>query len=197
MGSPSASSPSGSVRPPGALAARTEATRARNFWRTSARASYCLAMACERGDDDAWRAFEAEYRHGMQAAARALTKDEGEAEELTQSLYGELYGCGWRGSGASASWPTTRGRPLGGWLRAVVYQAFIDRKRQSARFEQVEETEEFDRLAARGEGPLTSPAPRPDESRRAAAAGYRKGHRPGLRGGRGARPAALELRLLR
>lgn len=124
----------------------------------------CLAMACERGDDDAWRAFEAEYRQGMQAAARALTKDEGEAEELTQSLYGELYGVRLEGERRVGKLAHYSGRgSLGGWLRAVVYQAFIDRKRQSARFEQVEETEEFDRLAARGEGPLTSPAPRPDE----------------------------------
>src|SRR5882672_8267734 len=46
----------------------------------SARADeLCLAIACERGDEEAWRDFDAQYRHLMSAAARALTKDEAEA----------------------------------------------------------------------------------------------------------------------
>jgi RNA polymerase sigma-70 factor (ECF subfamily) len=52
---------------------------------------------------------------------------------------------------------------LGGWLRAVVYQSFIDRKRQTSRFEQVEEVAEFDRLAVKANGALSAPAARPDE----------------------------------
>jgi RNA polymerase sigma-70 factor (ECF subfamily) len=124
----------------------------------------CLAIACERGAEDAWRDFEAEYRHGMHAAARALTKDEAEAEELVQSVYGELYGVRMDGERRLSKLAHYSGRgSLGGWLRAVVYQSFIDRKRQSARFEQVEEVEEFDRLAARAEVSLSSAGARPDE----------------------------------
>src|SRR5262249_9995025 len=52
----------------------------------------CLAIACEKGDEAAWRAFDSEYRHTMQGAARALTKDEAEAEDLIQFVFGELYG---------------------------------------------------------------------------------------------------------
>jgi RNA polymerase sigma-70 factor (ECF subfamily) len=124
----------------------------------------CLAMACERGDEDAWRDFTAQYRHGMNAAARALTKDEAEADDLTQSVFGELYGMRVTDEQRLSKLAHYAGRgSLGGWLRAVVYQSFIDRKRQAARFEQVEEAAEFDRLAARTDGALSAPMPRPDE----------------------------------
>jgi RNA polymerase sigma-70 factor (ECF subfamily) len=110
----------------------------------------CLAMACERGDENAWRDFDVAFRQTLTSAARTLTKDEAEAEDLAQSLYGELYGIrveaeldGRRVS--KLAHYSGRGS-LGGWLRAVVYQSFIDRKRQSARLEQVEDAAEFDRL---------------------------------------------------
>src|SRR6188508_387649 len=35
----------------------------------------CLVLACENGNEDAWQDFDRNYRSGMQAAARALTKD--------------------------------------------------------------------------------------------------------------------------
>jgi RNA polymerase sigma-70 factor, ECF subfamily len=128
----------------------------------------CLAIACERGDETAWRNFESEYRHSMQAAARALTKDEAEAEDLTQFVLGELYGVRMDGERRLGKLAHYSGRgSLGGWLRAVVYQCFIDRKRQTARFEQVEEIEDFDRLAhlaaTHVNGSLSVPAAQPDE----------------------------------
>ncbi|MFN0122934.1 MAG: sigma-70 family RNA polymerase sigma factor [Blastocatellia bacterium] len=113
----------------------------------------CLAMACEAGDEDAWRDFERAYRQTLQSAARALTRDEADAEELAGSLYGELYGARVETDESGASHRVSKlshyaGRgSLGGWLRAVVYQTFIDRKRQAARFEQVEDGAEFDRIA--------------------------------------------------
>jgi RNA polymerase sigma-70 factor (ECF subfamily) len=124
----------------------------------------CLAIACERGDEAAWRDFETGYRHGMLQAARALTKDEAESDDLVQSLYGDLYGVRTDGEERLSKFAHYSGRgSLGGWLRAVVYQAFIDRKRQTARFEQVEEADEFERLAARAPHLLGPPGTRPDE----------------------------------
>ena len=108
----------------------------------------CLAVACENGDGAAWEKFETEFRHSMQGAARALTKDEAEAEDLVQFVYGELFGVRTDGDKRLSKLAHYSGRgSLGGWLRAVVYQCFIDRKRQTARFEQVEEASEFERLA--------------------------------------------------
>jgi RNA polymerase sigma-70 factor (ECF subfamily) len=128
----------------------------------------CLAIACEKGDELAWRAFDAEYRHTMQGAARALTKDEAEAEDLIQFVFGELYGVRLDGAKRLSKLSHYSGRgSLGGWLRAVVYQAFIDRKRQTSRFEQVEEIAEFDRLAneaaASVNGRLSAPITQPDD----------------------------------
>jgi RNA polymerase sigma-70 factor (ECF subfamily) len=124
----------------------------------------CLAIACERGDENAWRDFETGYRVTMLAAARKLTRDEAEAEDLVQSVIGELYGV--RGNEEQRQSKLTHysGRgSLGGWLRAVIYQSFIDRRRQSSRFEQVEEATEFDRLPQRVDGPVSATIALPDE----------------------------------
>ncbi|MEP7270666.1 MAG: hypothetical protein ABI882_04145, partial [Acidobacteriota bacterium] len=100
----------------------------------------CLVLACERGEESAWVDFDTNYRQGMHAAARALTKDDAEAEDLIQSLIGDLYGVRLDGNRRLSKFAHYAGRgSLGGWLRAVVYQTFIDRKRQTARLEQVEE----------------------------------------------------------
>jgi RNA polymerase sigma-70 factor, ECF subfamily len=128
----------------------------------------CLAIACEKGNEAAWLDFEAVYRSSMIAAARALTRDDGEAEDLVQFVYGELYGIRLDGDRRLSKLAHYSGRgSLGGWLRAVVYQCFIDRKRLTARFEQVEEVEEFDRLAnasaAQGNTGISSPPRRPDQ----------------------------------
>ena len=128
----------------------------------------CLAIACESGDDSAWRKFESEYRSSMQAAARTLTKDEPEADDLIQFVLGELYGIRLEGDRRLSKLSHYSGKgSLGGWLRAVVYQCFIDRKRQNARFEQVEEPEDFDRLVSgmpsHLNGVMQSPAVMPDE----------------------------------
>jgi RNA polymerase sigma-70 factor (ECF subfamily) len=128
----------------------------------------CLAIACEKGNPAAWEKFEGEYRHSMQAAARGLTKDEAEAEDVVQFVYGELFGLRTEGERRLSKLAHYSGRgSLGGWLRAVVYQCFIDRKRQTARFEQVEEASEFERLAnhaaVNGKGSLQVHLPAPDQ----------------------------------
>jgi RNA polymerase sigma-70 factor, ECF subfamily len=127
----------------------------------------CHAIGCENGDEAAWRSFELDYRHSMQSAARMLTKDEAEADDLVQFVFGELYGVRMDGDQRLSKLSHYSGRgSLGGWLRAVVYQCFIDRKRQTARFEQVEEVEDFDRLAnastAYTNGKFSAPIASPD-----------------------------------
>jgi RNA polymerase sigma-70 factor, ECF subfamily len=124
----------------------------------------CLAIACERGDEAAWRDFETGYRHTMVGAARALTKDEAEAEDLAQTVSGELFGVRAGGAERASKFAHYSGRgSLGGWLRAVVYQTFIDRTRAAARFAQVEDASEFERLANNAEVKLSAPSARPDE----------------------------------
>ena len=128
-------------------------------------ADLCLALACEKGNDAAWRDFETTHRSMMIAAARTLTKDQSEAEDLTQTVYGDLFGVRESGEQRTSKLTHYSGRgSLGGWLRAVVYQTFIDRKRQTSRFEQVEEVTEFERLANKAEIKLTTGIARPDEA---------------------------------
>jgi RNA polymerase sigma-70 factor, ECF subfamily len=113
----------------------------------------CLAIACEKGDEEAWRDFESLHRSSMQGAARALTRNDVEAEELTLSLMGDLYGIRVEDDRRLSKLAHYSGRgSLGGWLRAVIYQAFVDRKRETSRFEQVDELDELDRLANRSSG---------------------------------------------
>ncbi len=108
----------------------------------------CLALACESGYDLAWRDFETTHRSMMMGAARALTKDAEKAEDLTQTVYGDLFGVRETGEQRPGKLTLYSGRgSLGGWLRALIYQTFIDRTRQASRFEQVEEAQEFERLA--------------------------------------------------
>ncbi len=140
----------------------------RQFLATIKADELCLALACEKGDEAAWLDFETTHRYSMIAAARALTKDEAEAEDLVQFVYGELYGIRLDGERRLSKLAHYSGRgSLGGWLRAVIYQCFIDRKRVTARFEQVEEVEEFDRLArassVHGHSGITTRPARPDQ----------------------------------
>src|SRR5262249_39133653 len=128
----------------------------------------CLAIACEKGDESAWRAFDSEYRHAMQGAARALTKDEAEGEDLTQFVYGELYGVRLDGDKRLSKLTHYSGRGrLGGGLRPGVYQAVNHHKPQTSRFEEVEEIAEFDRLAneaaAHVNGRISAPIAQPDD----------------------------------
>lgn len=133
----------------------------------------CLAIACEKGHDGAWNDFETTHRAMMIAAARTLTKDQAEAEDLTQTVYGDLFGVRESGVERASKLAHYSGRgSLGGWLRAVVYQTFIDRTRQTSRLAQIEEASEFERLANQAEIKLTTPLARPDEALEA-----RDGHR--------------------
>lgn len=125
----------------------------------------CLAIACEKGHDGAWNDFETAHRTMMIAAARTLTKDQSEAEDLTQTVYGDLFGVRESGAARTSKLAHYSGRgSLGGWLRAVVYQTFIDRTRQTSRLAQVEEASEFERLANQSKIKLTTPIARPDEA---------------------------------
>lgn len=125
----------------------------------------CLALACEKGHDGAWNDFETAHRTMMIGAARTLTKDQAEAEDLTQTVYGDLFGVRESGAQRTSKLAHYSGRgSLGGWLRAVVYQTFIDRTRQTSRLAQIEETREFERLANQAEIKLTTPLARPDEA---------------------------------
>ncbi len=118
----------------------------------------CLVVACERGDEGAWRDLIEEYTPTVRSAARAACSNETDAEELAGSVWAELYGLrrinthgtdGLDGAGrlsGKLAYYSGCGS-LGGWLRAVVAQMNVDRHRRTARFVQTEEASDLDRLS--------------------------------------------------
>lgn len=109
----------------------------------------CLIVACERGDENAWGDLVARFTTTVRSAARSASSNEDAAEDLSQSIWAELYGLRVRQDGKPTSklaYYSGRGS-LAGWLRAVVAQLAIDQHRKQARLVQTEEDGDLDRLA--------------------------------------------------
>jgi RNA polymerase sigma-70 factor (ECF subfamily) len=109
----------------------------------------CLVVACERGDERAWDDLINQFRATVASAARGACASQDAADELSQSVWAELYGLRANASGvASGKLAYYSGcGSLGGWLRAVVSQLAVDRHRKTSRLVQTEEDADFDRLA--------------------------------------------------
>ncbi len=109
----------------------------------------CLIIACERGDEQAWSDLVANYDSTVKSAARKVSSNNEDAEDLASSIWAELYGLRTDGDGNKKSklaYYSGRGS-LAGWLRAVVSQLAIDQYRKQAKFVQIEEDREFEVLA--------------------------------------------------
>ncbi len=109
----------------------------------------CLVIACERGDEKAWEQLVANFDSTVRSAARKISSNNEDAEDLASSIWAELYGLRLDADGNKKSklaYYSGRGS-LAGWLRAVVSQLAVDEFRKQSRFVQVEESREFDNLA--------------------------------------------------
>ena len=109
----------------------------------------CLIIACERGDDKAWEYLVANFDSTVKSAARKISSNNEDAEDLAGSIWAELYGLRQDAEGNKKSklaYYSGRGS-LAGWLRAVVSQLAIDEYRKQSRFVQIEENREFENLA--------------------------------------------------
>lgn len=110
----------------------------------------CLIIACERGDERAWEDLVANFDSTVKSAARKISANNEDAEDLASSIWAELYGLRTDKDGNKKSklaYYSGRGS-LGGWLRAVVSQLAIDQFRKQSKFVQIEEDREFENLAA-------------------------------------------------
>jgi len=127
----------------------------------------CLIIACERGDESAWTDLVERFTPTVRSAARSASANEDAAEDLSQSIWAELYGLRTRKDGMPASklaYYSGRGS-LAGWLRAVVAQLAVDVFRKQSRLVQTEEDTDLDRLAHVAEGqPIVAGMPTPEES---------------------------------
>lgn len=130
----------------------------------------CLIIACERGDENAWTDLVERFKATVRSAARSASPNEDTADDLTQSIWAELYGLRAGKDGKPASklaYYSGRGS-LAGWLRAVVAQLAVDAFRKQSRLVQTEEDADLDRLArntkvAEGKAVLAG-VPNPEES---------------------------------
>lgn len=109
----------------------------------------CLIIACERGDEGAWQDLVTNFDSTVKSAARKITSNAEDAEDLASSIWAELYGLRIDPDGNKKSklaYYSGRGS-LAGWLRAVVSQLAVDQFRKQAKFVQIDEDREFENLA--------------------------------------------------
>jgi RNA polymerase sigma-70 factor len=109
----------------------------------------CLIIACEKGDEKAWEFLVAIFDSTVKSAARKMSSNSEDAEDLAGSIWAELYGLRQDADGNKKSkltYYSGRGS-LAGWLRAVVSQLAIDEYRKQSRYVQIEESREFENLA--------------------------------------------------
>ena len=109
----------------------------------------CLVLACERGDETAWDELVKTQDKTVKAAARKISSNTEDAEDLASSIWAELYGLKHDADGklkSKLSYYSGRGS-LGGWLRAIVSQLAVDQFRKQSKFVQIEEAREFENLA--------------------------------------------------
>jgi RNA polymerase sigma-70 factor len=99
-----------------------------------------LALGCARGNEPAWDTFCAQFRPVLYESARELIHDEATARELADSLLADLYGLEQTESGRKSRLNYFHGRSsLKTWLRAVLYQKFVDEYRRQSRLEPLPE----------------------------------------------------------
>ncbi len=109
----------------------------------------CLIIACEKGDEKAWNDLVKNYDATVKSAARKISNNAEDAEDLASSIWAELYGLKHDKDGKLKTkllYYSGRGS-LAGWLRAVVSQLAIDGFRKTSKFVQIGETREFENLA--------------------------------------------------
>jgi RNA polymerase sigma-70 factor len=110
----------------------------------------CLIIACERNDPAAWNDWVTKYDATVKSAARKVSANAEDAEDLASSIWAELHGLRHDREGrvkGKLSYYSGRGS-LAGWLRAVISQLAVDEYRKQSKFVQIEETREFENLAS-------------------------------------------------
>jgi RNA polymerase sigma factor (sigma-70 family) len=123
-------------------------------------ADLALACACADGVAEAWEYFVPTYRGYLRACAGAMLKRSAsspEAQELADSLFGELYGLTTGKRGSLLRYFHGRST-LKTWLRAVLAQRHVDQIRAGRKFEELGDEDGNDGVALRGAMATVSPA---------------------------------------
>jgi len=118
-----------------------------------------LARACAAGSEPAWEIFLTRYREKLYDAARSITREDGSARELADSLYADLYSTETRDGRRTSKLNYYTGRgSLEGWLRATLAQEYVNRYRRRQREVSLEERTEAGAQFAAADPPAP-PAP--------------------------------------
>lgn len=108
----------------------------------------CLIIACENGEESAWSDLVTKFDSTVKQAARKISNNVEDSEDLASSIWAELYGLKEKDGKAKGKLSYYSGRgSLAGWLRAVVSQLAVDQFRKQSKFVQIEEAREFENLA--------------------------------------------------
>ena len=117
-----------------------------------------LAVGCAAGDEEAWQHFVLTFRPVLYRAAAAIAPG-GDARDLADGLYAELFGLGGTDGARRSLFRYFHGRSsLSTWLRSVLAQRHVDRLRVQRRIEPLPETVD-------GEDALPDTRPLPDPDR--------------------------------
>src|SRR3954468_19239486 len=93
-----------------------------------------LARACAGGNERAWQVFMLRFREKLYDAGRQITRDDATGRELADSVYADLYGTQTRDGHRQSKLLSYGGRgSLGGWLRTVLAQEYINHYRKQRR----------------------------------------------------------------
>lgn len=114
-----------------------------DFWRDLRLEELALARACAAGHESAWQVFLTRYRTKLYDIARGIAKEDSQARDLADSIYGDLYGTAERDGCRVSRFSFYMGRgSLEGWLRTVLAQEFVNRYRKQKRLVSLEEQQE-------------------------------------------------------
>jgi hypothetical protein len=124
--------------PPPVPDAKPNVRKVRAYLETLHVADIALARACSAGSAEAWDFFVAQFRPELYRAARAIAGD-GNARELADSLYADLYGLRESEGRRKSLFDYFHGRSkLSTWLRAVLAQRHVDEIRRTQKTEPLE-----------------------------------------------------------
>jgi RNA polymerase sigma factor (sigma-70 family) len=121
-----------------------------------------LATACLHGSEAGWEYFMQGYRGYLRSAAGAIMKGSragGDAQELADSLFAELFGLADGKRGERSLFRYFHGRSsLKTWLRAILAQRHVDKIRESKRWEELDTSDGGEAFALRPETNSHAPA---------------------------------------
>lgn len=121
-----------------------------------------LARACAAGNERAWETFMLRYRERLYEIGLHITREDSAARDLSDSIYGDLYGAVGKDGRRVSKLASYTGRgSLEGWLRTVMAQEQVNRYRRHKRMVSLdEETEEGQQFASPDPEPAHAVDPR-------------------------------------